>query len=215
MNRLFDGVFNDSFSVIEYIGLGDIYDIGNYLENTSGKLFDIVFNLGEIDWEHWGNGNDYIQSLVLDYKIRNSGGTISWFNNLKSVEVRNVDNGTYIRECPKLESIIIPDGYDTLSVGRFWRNPKLTKFTVPSTTKIIESVCFSETGLKEITIPKSVKIIQQNAFKYCNNLEAVYYDGTIEDYLNINFIGDNSNPVDLGARLYINGEEVTDPRIYS
>lgn len=215
MSRLFDGVFNNSFSVVEYIGIGDIYNIGNYLENTSGKLFDIIFNLGEIDWEHWGNGNDYIQSLVLDYKIRNSNGTINWFNNLKSVEVRNIDNGTYIRECPKLESIIIPDGYETLSIARFCKNPQLTNFIVPSTVKIIESLCFSDTGLKEITIPKSVKIIQDNVFRDCNNLEAVYYDGTIEDYLNINFIGEYSNPIDLGARLYINGEEVTDPRIYS
>ena len=48
---------------------------------------------------------------------------------------------------------------------------------------IISAYMFRECeNLRQVYIPKSIKIIEENAFYGCNNIETVYYEGTEEEW---------------------------------
>ena len=66
------------------------------------------------------------------------------------------------------------------------------------------------TGLASITIPTSVTAIDGKAFEGCRSLKTVYYEGTLDQWCNLGFTNEYSNPCCNGANLYINDELVTD-----
>ncbi|MDE7385402.1 MAG: leucine-rich repeat domain-containing protein, partial [Anaeroplasmataceae bacterium] len=69
--------------------------------------------------------------------------------------------------------------------------------------------------LRKVTIPKSIISISRRAFEKCPNLKEVYYEGTIEDWCDIDFQGgSHSNPMMWADHFYIRNsnnewEEVT------
>lgn len=63
-------------------------------------------------------------------------------------------------------------------------------------------------NLTEVSIPESVKWIGYEAFAECNNINAVMIDG-LESWCSIEFEDVNSNPLQYGAALYINGVKET------
>ena len=64
-------------------------------------------------------------------------------------------------------------------------------------------------------IPNSVKSIGQDAFSGCINLTKINYLGTIEEWVDITFGNNYSNPTYYAKDLYINGELLTDVKITS
>ena len=58
--------------------------------------------------------------------------------------------------------------------------------------------------IAKVVIPSSVTSIGSSAFSGFGNLKEVYYLGTVNDWLNIRFSNDTSNPMSYGANLYIN-----------
>ena len=64
-------------------------------------------------------------------------------------------------------------------------------------------------GLTSVTIPNSVTSIGYNAFYGCYGLTSVHISD-IAAWCNIDFDGDDSNPLYRANHLYLNGEEVKD-----
>ena len=66
---------------------------------------------------------------------------------------------------------------------------KVTEIVIPEGVTTIPSYAFAGyKGLKSVTIPASVTSIGGSAFEGCECLESVYYNGTIEGWLNIDFL---------------------------
>lgn len=53
---------------------------------------------------------------------------------------------------------------------------------LPDTIEIIMAFMFSESGVKHIRLPQSIKAIVGGAFRRCSELAAIYYDGTVEQW---------------------------------
>lgn len=53
---------------------------------------------------------------------------------------------------------------------------------LPDTIEIIMAFMFSESGVKHIRLPQSIKAIGGGAFRRCSELAAIYYDGTVEQW---------------------------------
>lgn len=67
-------------------------------------------------------------------------------------------------------------------------------------------------NLTEVSIPSSVKSIGYEAFHWCHNVNKVMIDG-LDSWCDIDFENENSNPIQFGADLYINGEKETQIKI--
>lgn len=64
-------------------------------------------------------------------------------------------------------------------------------------------------------IPSSVKYIGKYAFSGCTSLKKVYYLGTVDKWVEIDFESADSNPTTYAKDLYINNELLTDVKITS
>ena len=69
-------------------------------------------------------------------------------------------------------------------------------------TKTISSN-FGGFKVKKVIIPNTVEEIDSDAFYKYNNLESVYYKGTLEEWFNINFSNMYSNPMYYAKHFYI------------
>ena len=76
------------------------------------------------------------------------------------------------------------------------------------TTTINENAFSGMTNLKSITIPDSVTSIGEYAFYDCSSLETVYITD-IAAWCNISFSSSAANPLNTGAKLYLNNALVT------
>lgn len=95
--------------------------------------------------------------------------------------------GSYISSIKK---IVIEDGITSISQYSFYDCENLT----------------------EVSIPASVKAIGYEAFHWCHNVNKVMIDG-LDSWCNIDFDNENSNPLQFGADLYMNGVKETQIKI--
>ena len=85
--------------------------------------------------------------------------------------------------CENLKEINIPEGVEEIGGkifhGAFEDCEKLESITLPSTLKKIEEYAFQGCkGLKQINIPQRVEEIGGRAFCDCDALEEITYEGT-------------------------------------
>ncbi len=91
-------------------------------------------------------------------------------------------------------------GFDT------FRLIDIEDFDIPDTIEILETYLFRYSKIKNITIPVSVVQIDEATFIGCYNLENVYYEGSYEQWKEINIDKDNDyNKWLFDANLYFNG----------
>ena len=117
----------------------------------------------------------------------------------------------------------------------------IEKVTLPNTLKTIGEWCFKNNNIKDIHIPSSVEYIAFNAFYNCTSLENVrisspkiifgesvfnndesivnvYYDLTIEDWMNMEFENSYSTPMYYASNFYLmdnNGDVTYNDKNYS
>ena len=86
--------------------------------------------------------------------------------------------------CPKLSSIILPEGLKTLGESVFADCSKLKSVYLPSTLISMGVNVFNDcAGLTSINIPENVTSIGKDAFAYCSNLANVTFKDTTTWYV--------------------------------
>ena len=83
-------------------------------------------------------------------------------------------------------SITIPDSVTRIGEGAF-DGTGLTSVTIPvSLTRIGKGAFADCSGLKSVTIPNSVTEIEKRAFSHCSGLKSINFQGTREQWKNVN-----------------------------
>ena len=128
------------------------------------------------------------------------------------------DTGTEITEigefafqdCTSLSSIVIPSEIAEIGMGAFYNCTNLQTVDLGDNShlQIIDEGVFASTGLINISIPSSVTEIGGSAFSNCTNLTDIYYQGTLDQWLDISV----DTPNWSNCNLYIDNtlvEEIT------
>lgn len=109
-----------------------------------------------------------------------------------------------------IKSVVVEDGVTRIGSQSFRQLTNMTNISIAdSVTSYGTSAFLGSTALSSITISANVTTINAYAFNECTGLKSAYFEGTLEQWCNINFGGTGSNPCFVGnATLYIGGETV-------
>ena len=135
---------------------------------------------------------------------------------LKTVVINGGDSigASAFSRCGSLTSVTIPNSVTSIGKNAFSNCDSLTSVTIPNSVTSIDSEAFySCDSLTSVTIGNSVTSIGKNAFEYCSKLTSVNYTGTIDQWVQIEFVDSTANPIYYAKKLYINGELVTQANI--
>ena len=147
-----------------------------------------------------------IKSVTFNSGITKvKSGSFSFCSNLKEVFVPDVD--TWLKVCGitshlnvKIETIYIDE-------------KEVVDFVVPEgTTSLPAYMFYNYDKLENVTINKDVRSMGKSCFEECDNLKSIYVD-SLETWLNIDFEGENTNPIGMVESFYIDGKILTDPVI--
>ena len=85
-----------------------------------------------------------------------------------------------------------------------YRMTGVKNLIIPKEFTEINSYAFYDCpSLTSIEIPNNVTSLERYAFYNCPSLEEVYYDGTIENWCNIQFKNSSSNPMNCAKHFYM------------
>ena len=86
----------------------------------------------------------------------------------------------------------VPEGVETIRTKAFYKCSDIREITLPSTLKAIEEKAFFRCSISEITLPDTLEVIGKDAFSYCTGLTVVDIPAsvkTIGDYAFYNCTG--------------------------
>ena len=203
-----DNAFNGCSGLTSITIPNSVTSIGSYAFYGCNNLKEVInySNLTIYKGESIFGYVGYYADKVINAPNGFVEGDFAWFENENGMTLAGyMGNAT---------ELIIPDEYKGNSVTNigwcaFAYCSGLTSITIPNSVTSIEIGAFYEcSGLTSITIPNSVTSIGSYAFDGCNNLKEVHVTD-LDAWKNISF-GYDANPLNNGAKLYLNGVEVTD-----
>ena len=168
-----------------------IIEIGNGAFKDSKNLvtLDICDPIEEIGEEAFKNCSS-LRSVSLPsslFEIKKSA--FESCSMLESIELpRKVEKigPRAFEKCSRLRSISFPYQEIELGIMCFASCTSLESIRIPNTKEIPDGA-FMGSSLKVIEIPGTVSRIGASAFSRCNQLEAIYFDGTLSELRNIDF----------------------------
>lgn len=160
----------------------------------------------------------YIPDTLKEVSITNSILLPSYFlsrTNIEKLTIKNIKkiDTDALGECNKLEKIYYDDSLSSFSKIDFkeyslFGNYDLyykeddnyhlfnNNLIIPNDVDTISDNMFnSYVDLVNINFGTNIKYIGEDAFRYCINLENIYFDGSIDDWININFYDYSSSPL--------------------
>lgn len=202
---------------------------GNYFEeiHVNGEpLTEVTIPAGttEIPDEMF-YGNTTLTSVTIPEGVTKIGQwAFSECGSLESITIpstaTHIGKGAF--DYTKIKSIILPENLEVIEPSTFNECNYLESIIIPDKVKSIGYNAFSGcSSLKEVTLPESLEQIDYNAFEDCSELQEVHISD-IEHWLTIDFNMNNnyapdqegfncsSNPLYIGADLYIHDSKVTE-----
>ena len=154
-------------------------------KELNNKAFDVIYD--NID------DSMHLKAAFTALLLKNNIKPLIYMNKMPSFFAYELD----------IKEFVIPNNITNISYAAFEGCNDLTNIIIPGSITIIDSNAFKNCiSLTNISIPKSVKIISYDAFNGCYNLKDVYYEGSKEDWENIE-IKINNNRL-LNATIHYN-----------
>lgn len=90
-------------------------------------------------------------------------------------------------EFETLQSVVIEEGVTCIPVCAFAGSRSMTAVSIPSSVKTIENSAFSNCGMTEVILPEGVETIEVSAFFNCTNLKTVSIPESAADISSTSF----------------------------
>ncbi len=194
---------------------------GGYLEENEIVLIyqkeyalpvpETTADMGNVVFQGWYYQNRKIETVGDRFPLKEDCTLIARYQSLDFEFTSNGNSYTLSKNLSKENEIVIPSYYNGLPVTKiaknvFAYNRRITSLILPSTLEEIGSQCFYHMdNLKNVEFSKGIKKISYSAFEECPKLKAVYFNGTVEDYLSIQF-EEMGNPCCNKASLYFQNQ---------
>ena len=108
-------------------------------------------------------------------------------------------------------SLTIPNSVTSIGGFAFSGCSSMTSVTIGNSVVSISNRAFEGcSSITSLTLGNSITSIGSYAFSGCDSLNAVYYTGDIQQWCNIQFDTNSSNPLYSACNLFIDNELVTD-----
>lgn len=108
--------------------------------------------------------------------------------------VTSIGAGAFAK-CSLLSNIVIPNSVTEIDYNVFQDCEALTNITIPNSIQVIPGNTFLNcTSLQSVTLPKSITKIVGTAFTNCTSLTRINYEGTVDEWNNINIGRDYFDP---------------------
>ena len=109
----------------------------------------------------------------------------TWFPNYQSLhnETMNAQVIYDFLDNLKIPTLRLPDAVEAIGKDCFNHFKNLESISLSNSVKIICNGAFRGSGLKTITIPKTVKFLEAGAFSACDNLTTVKFEGSMDNDL--------------------------------
>ena len=112
--------------------------------------------------------------------------------------------------CNSLTSVTIPDSVTSIGEYAFQSCSSLTSLTIGNSVTSIGDYAFHGCkSLSSVTIGNSITSIGDRAFQSCNSLTSVHISD-LSAWCRIRFYCGEANPMYYGAKLYLNGNDLTE-----
>ena len=175
------------------------YNGGYYLGNENNPLLVLASISNDFDGANISNSTKFI----LEFFSGNENiYNVVWPENMTIIK------DFEFLDCINLTRIRMPNSVTSIGEYAFSGCSSLTEITIPEGVTSIGSNAFYECSrLTYINIPISVTSIGEDAF-YLQNTSAynptdIFYEGTIEDWCNISFSNEASNPMYYARHFHI------------
>ena len=182
------------------IGINAFYGCSNLnvviFENPNGWWVQNNSNIIELNSTDIKNTETlitYLTSTYYNYK---------WYRTDTKIPFVITSDGMILRYTGTDTDVVIPSTYSISEDGEVIAGNDY------SVTSIGEYAFYNCSSLTSITLPANINSIKTWAFDGCSNLANVYYEGTIDEWMEISFGSSGSNPLNNGANLYVNGDEL-------
>lgn len=188
----------DSDGVVTVSGTGEMSHYGWYGDVNPNRVFQDL--------------SGSVRKVVIEDGVKNVGsGVFFRLENLTDVTIPDsvtsigVDSFNY---CTALESITLPETVTFIDTGAFANCHSLKKFKFPSGITCINDWMFhNSTGLTSVVIPASVTRIGVVVFEGCTSLQDIYYEGTEEQWNQIDIGNSNSSLANATIHYNYSGTE--------
>ena len=133
----------------------------------SGKMANYSYKEGS--YAPWRNYKDNINSIVISDGVKSIGEYAFYqFGNLTNIS--------------------IPDSVTYIGKDAFKLCTSLTSFTAPNgITEITRQLFHDCTALSKVVLHKRITVIHSNAFENCTSLTTIEFEGSDNEFLQINF----------------------------
>lgn len=162
----------DRFTGIEYKIYDDHAGISNYSGSGDLKLPEEIFGrkITEIGSSVFMKSD--VRTVIIPDTVENIIGiAFDDCENLEEIVFGKGVKSIYasIRECPKLHTVVLNEGLESIGKGCFSELPALKSIIIPSTVKEIGNYCFDNVGLERIEFKGDVNQIDIGYYVFYNS----------------------------------------------
>ena len=159
-----------------------------------------------------------LTAMAEDTVYSGTVGSVTWTMNVTTGELSLTGNGgifsvPWAAYKTSIKKVTVADTVTAIPSGAFSDCASLTEVDLgDGVTSLWDNAFRNCTALTEITLPDALVYIYYSVFSGCTALERVNVD-SVEDWMEITFVDENSNPCSKGARLYVDGVLLTELNI--
>ena len=151
-----------------------------------------------------------VNYLGSNFKVVAVGGFSG--DDITSVKIPNSVTSIYddaFARCYNLASVTIGNGVKSIGDYAFNSCDELKSIKIPNSVTSIGASAFEDCdGLTKVTMGSGVKTIGEDAFEDCDTITNVYISN-LAAWCKIEFSDSLSNPLNAGAKLFVNNAQLT------